>query len=261
MFILLIIKYLLAPLCNFHNIANITVQRLTYLDQYNQIIDGTNNVLRFASRSGVKRFLFTSSGAVYGPQTCGSTGFDEASSFIPDTSNPANVYGVSKRIAEHLCALYADAYGIEVMIARCFAFVGEDLPLNAHFAIGNFIRDALFKPQIIVNGNGEDVRSYLYQSDLADWLWKILIFAKSGAIYNVGSDSSINIASLASLVRNILSPEKEIVFNSAPSNNGGRRVYIPNIKRIKNDLSIKINFDLEEAVKLTVKNYKKNNCV
>lgn len=89
----------------------------------------------------------------------------------PPMHNPCTAYSQAKRAAEHLCALYREAYGLETVVARCFAFIGQDLPFNAHYAIGNFIQDALSAEQITVAGDGTPLRTYLDQSDLAHWLW------------------------------------------------------------------------------------------
>ena len=143
------------------------------LQRYDQIVDGTRNLLDFAVACGVQRFLLTSSGGVYGPQPEDMAKIPEDWLGMPDPLNPANAYGVGKRAAEHLCALYHATHGIDTVIARCFAFVGEDLPLDVHFAIGNFIRDALWAEEIIVGGDGTPLRSYLDQRDLAQWLFDL----------------------------------------------------------------------------------------
>jgi dTDP-glucose 4,6-dehydratase len=168
---------------------------------------------------------------------------------MPDPIEPNNAYSIGKRAAEHLCTLYAAQYGLEIVIARCFAFVGQDLPLNVHFAIGNFMRDALSRDAITVSGDGTAVRSYLDQRDLADWLTTILEWGTSGRAYNVGSDRAIDMAELARLVRNLLSPEKEVRILGVARGGGERQVYIPNIERARSELALDVRIPLEQAIK------------
>lgn len=164
------------------------------------IIGGTRHVLDFAARCGVKKLLLTSSGAVYGKQPPEMTHIPEEYAGAPDPLLPGSAYGEGKRVSEHLCAVHARQHGYEVKIARCFAFVGPHLPLDTHFAIGNFIRDALRGQPIRIGGDGTPLHSYLYASDLAVWLWTLLFKAPSASAYNVGSAEDINIGQLAEVV-------------------------------------------------------------
>ena len=92
----------------------------------------------------------------------------------------------------------------------------SNLPLNAHFAIGDFIQDALSAEQITVAGDGTPLRSYLDQSDLTHWLWTLMIEGVDGETYNVGSDRVISIAELSHLVRNLLAPGKQVRIVGTP---------------------------------------------
>jgi UDP-glucuronate decarboxylase len=230
--------------------------RLSPLERYDQIVIGTRNMLNFAVANGAKRFLLTSSGGVYGRQPAHLERIPEDYMGMPDPMSPASAYGVAKRAAEHLCALYAERHGLEVVVARCFAFVGQDLPLDVHFAIGNFIRDALWADEIVVQGDGTAVRSYMDQRDLADWLMALLIHGKPGAVYNVGSDEAINIANLAHLVGDIVSPGKPVRIVGRAVGNAERNRYVPDVSKAHRDLGLMCRYRLEEAIAEAVRTLK-----
>ncbi len=223
--------------------------QLTPLQRFDQIVTGTRNLLELAVECGAKRFLFTSSGAIYGPQPPSLDRIPEEWHGSPDLLNPANAYGEAKRAAEHLCSLYADQYEMECVIARCFAFVGEDLPLDVHFAIGNFIRDALHKEVITVAGDGSPLRTYLHQDDLAEWLWALLLRGRSGEAYNVGSDEVVSIAELAHLVREILAPRKQLIIQGQVSASGQRNRYLPHIGKAQRELGLTVRIPLHDAIR------------
>jgi dTDP-glucose 4,6-dehydratase len=214
------------------------------------IVTGTRRTLDFARNAGAKKFLLTSSGAVYGKQPADLVHVPEEYTGGPDPLDPASAYGEGKRLAEHLCCLYAQCYGIEAKISRGFAFVGPYLPLDVHFAIGNFIRDAIAGDPIAVGGDGTPLRSYLYAADLALWLWRILFRGKSCRAYNTGSDVEISIAELAKTVAGTLSPGGEVRI-ARPASGGPRQIYVPDARRARDELGLEIHVPLEEALRRT----------
>ncbi len=163
------------------------------LVMFDTIVDGTRRVLQFSLSHSVGRFLFVSSGAVYGNQPSHLTHISESFAGGPDPLDRASAYAEGKRAAELLCAVTASP-SLETTVARCFAFVGPYMQLDAHFAIGNFIADALGGGPVHVKGDGSPFRSYLYASDLAVWLWTMLFKGRSGRAYNVGSEDALSIA-------------------------------------------------------------------
>ena len=229
---------------------SLDIPGLTPLGRFDQIVNGTRNVLDFAVKVGAERFLLTSSGGVYGPQPPNMSAIPESYLGMPDPLNVNNVYGVAKRQAELLCAVYADQFNLQVKIARCFAFVGPDLSLSAHFAIGNFIKNALYDEEIIVAGDGRPLRTYLYQEDLARWLLKILELGESGQAFNVGSGEVIDLGNLAKLVGSVLAPNKPVVIKGIPKGSD-RNIYVPDIHKASEILGLQPTFSLSQAIEAT----------
>jgi dTDP-glucose 4,6-dehydratase len=216
------------------------------------IVAGTRRTLDFARHCGAGTFLLCSSGAVYGPQPPALSHIPEDYSGAPDATDPRSAYGEGKRTAEQLSTLYAREYGIAAKIARGFAFLGPGLPLDAHFAVGNFIRDALRGGPIVVQGDGTPFRSYLYAADLAIWLWTILLQGKSCRPYNVGSEEAISIADLARMVAAEFHPRLEVQTLGAPTGRPAER-YVPCCERARGELALQQRVDLPEAIRRTVR--------
>ena len=220
------------------------------------IVDGTRRTLEFASCCGAQKFLLISSGAVYGKQPPDITHIPEEYNGAPDTQYPRSAYSEGKRIAELLCAIYSKQYGIETKIARCFAFVGPYLPLNTHFAIGNFIRDGLRGGLIRINGDGTPYRSYLYAADLAIWLWTILVRGASRRPYNIGSERDATIAALAKTVAACFQYPVNVAIIGEPVQGQPAERYVPSTHRVRTDLELSETIDLKESILRTIHWYK-----
>lgn len=200
------------------------------LTKFDTLVHGTRRVLDFAAERGVAHFLFTSSGVVYQPD--GEAPIAEASLRAPPTHDPATALGQAKRAAEFLCSHYAARHGWHLGLARCFSFAGPWLPLDIHYAIGNFIAQALAGQPITVRSDGSALRSYLYAGDLVVWLLTLLLGGPGGRPCNVGSDAAIRIGELAHLVRDLLAPQLEVRILGKPAASVGnpiRNSYVPDI--------------------------------
>jgi len=219
------------------------------------IVEGTRNTLEVSARASVERVLLLSSGAVYGRQPADLTQVPESYSGGPDPLDPLQAYAEGKRVAELLGAAYARDRGLEVVTARAFAFVGPYLPLDAHFAVGNFMRDALGGDTIRVAGDGTPYRSYLHAADLAVWLWTLLARGRSGRAYNVGSDEAVSIRELADAVARAAArtigrnPLVSIAQKADPSVPPAR--YVPSTRRARDELGLRAHIPLDEALRRT----------
>ena len=215
------------------------------------IVAGTRRVLEFADKCGAKRLLLPSSGAVYGRQPPALSHVSEDYTGSPDPMSPASAYGEGKRMAELLCAIHCRENKFDACIARCFAFVGPYLPLDVHFAIGNFLRDALHGGPIQVQGDGRPYRSYLYAADLAAWLWTILFKGISCRPYNVGSDQAISIVEAANAAADLVANKAEVhVAKQADSSTPAPR-YVPSIDRAKQELGLDVWIPFSDAMRRT----------
>lgn len=222
------------------------------LAKFHMLVNGTERVLQLAAKNGVKRVLFTSSGVAYGAYPQGHV--PESYQGAPNPLDAVSGLAQGKRAAEFLCSCYADKSGFETTIARCFSFVGPGLPLNIHYAIGNFIRDALYAEKITVNGDGRPMRSFLYLGDLVHWLLALLVDGGNQKIYNVGSDQAISILELANLVQSQLAPEKKIEVlgqSGYAVGNVSRNWYVPNIDVAKAELKLDVWTSLSDSITKT----------
>ena len=216
------------------------------LEIFDTILGGARRVFDMAVRNNVRRVLLTGSGAQYGALPAG-VGVTESYAGACTSNSTGSAYGEAKRAQEVLAAIYAQDHGLEPIMARCFAFAGPGLPLDGHFAIGNFVRDALRGDAIVLNSSGEAVRSYLHGADLAAWLLFMLVKGAAGEAYNVGSDQAISIADLAVRVSQRLAPHMPVRFLGRPGAPGGRSWYVPNIDKPK-ALGLSVWTDLDTSI-------------
>lgn len=229
-----------------HAATDVALQASTQ-DVFSTCLDGTRHLLELASNCRASRFLLVSSGAIYGPLPTGMTHVSESHLGGPDPLLDSSAYGEGKRVSEWLCA-QASANGLDVKIARVFALVGPHLPLDKHFAIGNFLRASMAGEQIVIQGDGTPFRSYLYAADMAAWLWAILIRGSKARAYNVGSEESLSILDLAERMSNVLGCKLDISTRQQPRPGSAATHYVPNTARARLELQLPRAMALHEAI-------------
>ena len=196
------------------------------------LFEGTKNILKQCGPT-LEKVLFTSSGVAYGINN--KNIISESDFTGPNTNDTGSALGIGKLAAEYLISYFAKKHGYKYSIARCFSFAGQYLPLDLHYAFGNFINDLINNNKIRVRGDGQDIRTYLYIGDAIAWLLKLLE-DPNDSIYNVGSEIEVKIEDLA---RKIASHKADLkVFiegGSKQVDNFNRPSYIPDTNKIRSE--------------------------
>ena len=207
---------------------------------------GTRRVLQFAAQA--ERVLFTSSGAVYGPQPAELPDLAETFSGAPSPQDPAQADGEMTRACELLGTTMGQQAGFRFLVARCFAFVGPRIPLRDSSAMGTMLRQALAGGPIALRSDGSSVRSYLHTADLCVWLWTILAQGVPGRPYNVGAPDGLALRDMARRVRDLLAPAAELTFAGQADPGNPRRQYVPEVSRAREELGLQVTIPFDEAV-------------
>lgn len=221
------------------------------LDVFDSCVTGTRRVLDLAVRAQAKQVLLVSSGALYGPQPDDIAGVSENYQGAPNIRDVRSAYGEGKRVTEWLGAAYAQLHGLDVRVARCFAFVGPYLPLDKHFALGNFLRDAMAAEPIVIRGDGTAQRTYLYAADMAAWLWALLLRGERNGTYNVGGNEVVSVAQLARRVSSVLGSTAEVTVQQHRTAGMAPDRYVPDVRKAAAGLGLPPAVPLDEAIART----------
>lgn len=225
---------------------------LSPLGTIDTALRGTRRVLEFARDHGVEKILYASSGAVYGPMVRGRGAVRECAPVSPLVLDKTGAYAESKRLAELVSCIYGREHGIEVKIARGFAFIGPFLALESHLAAASFMRSALKGEPIVIRSHGQTVRSYLYGADLAVWLWTILFKGTSFVPFNVGSDVPVTIQELALTISEACGSASNVVVEGKLDASKEVEVYLPEISKARSELGLDVFTPFFEAVRRSV---------
>lgn len=165
-------------------------------------IDGVIHLVEYGLRHGMKRFLYVSSGEVYG-EGDGRVFTEEYSGYV-NCATPRSCYPSSKRTAETLCVSYCAEYGADIVIARPCHVYGPHFTEQDNRVYAQFIRNISHGEDIVMKSTGKQFRSWCYVVDCVSALLYILLKGERGQAYNIADmQSNISIRELAEIIANI----------------------------------------------------------
>lgn len=213
---------------------------------------GTERLFRLAAARGCRGVLLLSSGAVYGTQPLGQAApFAEEPQPLTERIHESVLYGETKRFTELFAVALGQQCNIRVPVARCFAFCGGHLPLSSPHALISFIKDARAGREICIRGDGRALRSYMYGSDMAEWLLAMLVHGPHGQALNVGSEQAVSIGELAQLVQKLHGGGSVRICNETVSANAPS-VYLPDTRLTRATLRVEETVALEQGLANTL---------
>lgn len=165
-------------------------------------INGTKNLLDYGRTHGMERFLYVSSGEVYGEGDVDS--WKEEDNGYVDCMTMRSCYPTSKRAAETLCVAYGEQYDVETVVARPCHTYGPNFTESDTRAFAQFVRNARNNENIVLKSRGGQFRSWLYVKDCASAILTILLKGGNAQAYNVADKfSCVTIRDLAEMIAEI----------------------------------------------------------
>ncbi len=234
--------------CVYHLAARVLVsESILYPREYNEVnVGGTVSVMEAMRDAGVRRVVFTSSGAVYGEQANQPVRED----YLP---NPQSPYAVSKLAAEYYVRTIGALWGIETVILRIFNAYGpgQNLPPSHPPVVPRFLSQALRGGSLVIFGGGRQTRDFVYVDDVVE----ALVAAATATdvdrrIINIGSGRATSINELARLVAQATGREVEVLHS--PAESGGVSQLCADITAARHLLGYEPEIDLEQGLRLMI---------
>ena len=173
---------------------------------------GTYYLLQLAGANKGCRFVFASSGDIYGDNRSDKEFIEETDCGYINCNTLRAGYIEGKRASEALCNAYREAEGIEFVIARFCRLYGPTMQLSDSKAISQFINKAIEKQDIVLKSKGTQTFSYLYIYDAVTALLTVICNGVDGQAYNIAdNDQALALRQLAGILAEI--GESKVVFD------------------------------------------------
>ncbi len=234
--------------CVYHLAARVSVaQSVLHPRDYNRVnVGGTVSLMEAMRDTGVRRVVFTSSGAVYGIQQN-----------LPvreiDQPHPDSPYAVSKWSAEQYIHTIGELWGLETVALRIFNAYGpnQSLPISHAPVIPRFLQQALTGGSIVLFGDGEQTRDFVYVDDVLEALVRSATAeAVNRGIINIGSGRETAIRDLVKQIALVTGHKINLISN--PSKPGGVPRLVADITRAHELLDFQPQTSLQDGLRLTL---------
>ncbi len=234
--------------CVYHLAARVRVpESIYYPNDYNAVnVGGTVAVMEAMRDTGVRRVVFTSSGALYGDQAHQPIGEDQ----LPHPNSP---YGVSKIAAEYYVSTLGTLYQIETVALRIFNAYGpgQDLPPSYPPVIPQLLKQAQTGGSLVIFGDGSQTRDFVYVDDVVDAL---VLAATAGdvnrAAINIGSGQEVSINELTACIARVTGKQVNVLYNRGQS--GGVSRLVADVHLAERLLGWRPKTSLEQGLRLTL---------
>ncbi len=210
-------------------------------------VEGAINALDLATNRN-SRVLQASTSEVYG---------DPKISPQPESYwgnvNPIGIrscYDEGKRAAETLFSDYHRQHGTDIRIARIFNTYGPAMSVNDGRVVSNFICQAIQNQPLTIYGDGTQVRSFCYVSDLINGLIRLFFSDDIHTPVNLGNPCPRNMHQLASAVIRMVRSDSEIIYKDLPQDDPVTRE--PDITFASQNLNWKPSIQFEQGLELTI---------
>lgn len=226
--------------CVYHLAARVSVaQSIQHPRDYNRVnVGGTVSLMEAMRDTGVRRVVFTSSGAIYGNQP-------EQPVHEEDAPQPDSPYAVSKWSAEQYIHTIGRLWEIETVALRIFNAYGprQSLPVSHAPVVPRFLQQALTGGSIVLFGDGSQSRDFVYVDDVVSALISAATAkAVNRQVVNIGSGVETSVAELVDKIEKVNGRSAKRIYNQEKT--GGVPRLVADISRAQSLLGFRPQTDL-----------------
>jgi UDP-glucose 4-epimerase len=209
-------------------------------------VNGVLNLLEAAKKNNVKKVVHFSSAAVYGDNP-----------LSPKTINmkpePKSPYGITKLDGEYYLNQYHESFGVKTLSFRCFNVFGPRQNPDSQYAaaIPIFVNRALKGEELIIYGDGEQTRDFIFVKDVVNANITAALKHEVTGVFNLGTGTSISINELVNMIMKLTSSKSKVIYEAERS--GDIKHSLASIRETVERLNFKPEYDLKAGVEETIK--------